>query len=89
MRPVKLLFLAAMLALLVCATGCEEAEPGRIEQLRADNGAYVPGGVLSSYCFEGYRYLVYHAVGLSQMWEDGPNGPRPMRCGQSPETPIP
>lgn len=88
MRPVKLLCLATLLALLACAVGCE-----RRELLQMDNYSVIQsGGSLNSYCLEGYRYLVYskeRAGGLTQMWEDGPEGPRPMRCAPPPENPVP
>lgn len=90
MQTGKLVSLAAMLALSVCLTGCKGSEA------KASQGvsliSYSENTWLLEYCVNGYRYLVhkdYGTGGLTQMWEDGPNGPRPMRCGPLPKTPVP
>lgn len=89
MRTVKLLSLAAMLALSVCLTGCKDFEAKASQDVSLI--FYSETNRLRGYCVNGYRYLVhkdYGTGGLTQMWEDGPNGPRPMRCGPLPEKPV-
>lgn len=89
MQTVKLLSLAAMLALSVCLTGCKDFEAKASQDVPLIS--YSETTRLREYCVNGYRYLVhkdYGTGGLTQMWEDGPNGPRPIRCGPLPEKPV-
>lgn len=42
------------------------------------------GKKMQSVCFDGKAYAILYAgfgAGLTQIWENGPNGPRPMMCG--------
>ncbi len=90
MQTVKLVSLAAMLALSVCLTGCKDFEAKASQDVSLISHSETKP--LREYCVNGYRYLVhkdYGTGGLTQMWEDGPNGPRPMRCGPLPKTPVP
>ena len=68
-----LLMIAAMMAL----AGCGESDvPRSSHQI----------GVLSHVnmlCIEGYKFAVFSAIekgDIVQIWENGPNGPRPMEC---------
>lgn len=90
MRPVKLLCLATALLLPVCMAGCESNEAKTRPNISMIQ--YDPFSKLRVLCVSGYSYLARtesHSGGLTQMWEDSPNGPRPMRCGPLPETPVP
>lgn len=91
MKHVKLLCLATALLLSVCLAGCESNEAKirpNISMIQYDHFSR-----LRVLCVNGYSYLArteYGSGGLTQMWEDGPSGPRPMQCAPPPpEKPVP
>lgn len=79
----------SLLLLLVLSLGCVACEwqPGPSVSAR-----YVfadPHRGIRCLCVNGYMYMLYErarAGGLTQMWEDGPNGPRPMHCPATEES---
>ena len=74
-KAITILSLAAMMAL----AGCDESDvPRSSHQI----GALSHVDML---CIEGYKFAVFSAAqkgGIVQVWENGPNGPRPMECTQ-------
>ena len=74
-KAITILTLAAMMAL----AGCDESDvPRSSHQI----GALSHVDML---CIEGHKFAVFSAMergGIVQVWENGPNGPRPMECTQ-------
>ena len=72
MQTVKLVSLAAMLALSACLTGCKDFLEAKASQ-DVSLISHSETKPLREYCVNGYRYLVhkdYGTGGLTQMWED-------------------
>lgn len=73
--------LAALVALSTLAlAGCGE-----------DTGAMstpnikTPSPNVRTICIGDYAFAIYsglYKAGMAQIWENGPNGPRPMMCGK-------
>ena len=74
-KAITILSLAAMMSL----AGCDESDvPLSSHQI---------GGLshVDMTCIEGHKFAVFSAMergGIVQVWENGPNGPRPMECTQ-------
>lgn len=73
-------FLAALLVLSLGCVACE-GEPRPSANVRH---VYVDSRYgVKCFCLNGYMYMTYsvdRGGGVTQMWEDGPTGPRPMHC---------
>ena len=74
-KAITILTLAAMMAL----AGCDESDVPR--------SSHQIGGLscVDMLCIEGHKFAVFSAMkkgGIVQVWENGPNGPRPMECTQ-------
>lgn len=74
-KAITILSLAAMMAL----AGCGESD---VPRSRYKTGVLSRVNML---CIEGHKFAVFSAMekgGIVQVWENGPNGPRPMECTQ-------
>lgn len=74
-KAITILSLAAMMAL----AGCDESDvPLSSHQIGVLSHVDMP-------CIEGHKFAVFSAMekgGIVQVWENGPNGQRPMECTQ-------
>ena len=71
----KAVVILAALATLALA-GCESELPYNGYDLGFNTGAY-------TLCIEGHKFAVFSKGGkgnMIQLWENGPDGPRPMEC---------
>lgn len=70
-RTIAALAVLATLALAAC-------------EIRWEQGSrQVTSGSVSHFCDDGYKFILYsgsYGGGLTQMWENTPDGPRPMEC---------
>ena len=74
-KAITILSFAAMMAL----AGCDESDVPR--------SSHQIGSLshVDMLCIEGHKFAVFSAMekgGIVQVWENGPNGPRPMECTQ-------
>lgn len=74
-KAITILSFAAMMAI----AGCDEIDvPRSSHQIAALSH-------VNMICIEGHKFAVFSAMkkgGIVQVWENGPNGPRPMECTQ-------
>lgn len=85
----RTLVMALLLVLAGSLFGCKEVPQ---QQLDAEYEGGRASSRFRTICVEGYRYLAMGEAcyqqsygGLTQMWENTPYGPRPMRCRQPEE----
>ena len=74
-KAITILSFAAMMAI----AGCDESDVPRSSH-QIGSLSYV-----NMLCIEGHKFAVFSAAqkgGIVQVWENGPNGPRPMECTQ-------
>lgn len=68
-----------MVATMTTLAGCKQGDcPKPSSKIDRNSDVY-------AVCVEGHKFAVYSGYkqgGIVQVWENGPNGPRPMECTQ-------
>ena len=73
----KILHMTMLIVIALCILGCEADQ--KLPKRTSDNRH------LTEYCVKGYVFLTYfelYSGGLTQVWENTVDGPRPKMCTQ-------